>query len=162
MRGYINLFPYTMVHLNPKSFIDVFSKRIKPGRFCIEVSEQQIVGDPTRLAEAAKEFRKLGFLIAMDDIGFGRSNLETLLVLEPDVIKIDRRFIDGVSKNEPQKRMMERTLNIVRSTNAEIIAEGIEDPADYEVLKNMGVPIGQGFYWGKPAPLSESQNRRAA
>jgi EAL domain-containing protein (putative c-di-GMP-specific phosphodiesterase class I) len=161
VRCFINVFPYTLVHLSPRQFLDAFKTIPAPGRIGIEISEQQIVGDPSMLSDAAKAMKKLGFLIVMDDIGFGRSNLETFIALEPDVVKIDKRFVQGISRDANLQRFMQRTLNIMRNSGAEIIAEGIEYQEDLDVLKSMGVIYGQGFLWGKPEACQESHRKAA-
>jgi len=87
--------------------------------------------------------------ILIDDVGFGRSSLETLILLEPDLVKVDRKYVSGLS-NEPAKaRLLRRLTNVAKSLGAEIVAEGIEDRRDLPLLKDMGVNYGQGFLWGE-------------
>jgi len=96
--------------------------------------------------------------VAIDDVGFGRSSLETLILLEPDLVKVDRKYVAGLS-NEPAKaRLLRRLTNVAKSLGAEIVAEGIEDRRDLPLLKDMGVNYGQGFLWGELLqilPMSE-------
>jgi len=113
------------------------------------------------LADAAKALKNLGFLIAMDDVGFGRSNLETLIALDPNVVKIDKRFVQGIAHDPNLQRFMERTLRLIQSSGAEIVAEGIEDTEDLKTLKSMGVHLGQGFLWGKPAAFQSDIDQAA-
>ena len=89
--------------------------------------------------------------MAIDDVGFGRSCLESLIVLQPDVIKIDKRLVINISHDKSQKEMLRRLLAVVESLHTKIIAEGIETREDLETLKELGVPYGQGFLWGQPA-----------
>jgi len=65
-------------------------------------------------------------------------------------VKIDRKIINGISKDPRKCNSLERLLKIIASCKASVIAEGIETKEDLEVLRNLGVPYGQGFFLGKP------------
>ncbi|MCG3205555.1 MAG: Serine/threonine-protein kinase PknD [Elusimicrobia bacterium] len=160
--SFMNVFPSTVVQLPPEKFLEPFHGSITPGSICLEISEQQIIGDSSRLSEAAEKLKKLGFLIAMDDVGFGRSNLETFIALEPDVIKIDKRFVQGIHHDKNLQMFMKRMLNVIRNTPARIIAEGIETTDELKVLESMGITLGQGYLWGKPQNLIQSSIRPKA
>ena len=69
-------------------------------QFCIEISEQQIIGDPSYLAEPVKGFRDAGILVAIDDVGYGRSCLESMVMLEPDLVKKVEELLGDSSKGE--------------------------------------------------------------
>jgi len=117
----------------------------------VEVSEQQILGDPSYLIPVVQELKRRKIGVAIDDVGFGRSCLESLILLQPDVIKIDKRLVHHISHDKSQREMLRRLLAVVASLNTKIIAEGIETREDLETLKELGVPFGQGFLWGQPA-----------
>ncbi len=146
----VNLFPSTLVDLPTEQILedlDLDSGR----RYCIEVSEQQIIGDPSYLLEPVKMLKEAGVKVAIDDVGFGRSCLESLILLEPDIIKIDRKWVTGLGIRNPQKqRVLKRLLHVARALGSDVIAEGIESEADRDALIAMGVRFGQGWYWGKP------------
>ena len=94
-----------------------------------------------------------GILVAIDDLGFGRSSLESLIILEPDLIKIDRLYVNGIAHDKAKRRSLDRMMKILRGLNAKHIAEGIETQDDLEVLQEMGVSYGQGYLWGKPTAV---------
>lgn len=148
---YVNLFPSTMAGLQSEQFSRLFPPASLCGAYCVEVSEQQILGDPSYLLRVVQELKKRKIGVAIDDVGFGRSCLESLILLQPDVIKIDKRLVQNISHDKNQKEMLRRLLAIVESLHAKIIAEGIESREDLETLKELGVPYGQGFLWGQPA-----------
>jgi serine/threonine protein kinase len=75
--------------------------------------------------------------------------------IKAQVVKIDRRFFDGISQDPVLQRFVKRTLQVLKSVNTEIIAEGIEKQEDLEFLRSIGVDKGQGFIWGKPAQLKK-------
>ncbi|MDD5226054.1 MAG: diguanylate cyclase [Candidatus Omnitrophica bacterium] len=148
---HVNIFPSTLAELQPKQFSRLFPPVSLCGAYCVEVSEQQILGDPSYLVPAVQELKKRKISVAIDDVGFGRSCLESLIILQPDVIKIDKRLVIHISHEKSQKEILRRLLAVVESLDAKIIAEGIESREDLETLKELGVPYGQGFFWGQPA-----------
>ena len=148
---HVNLFPSTMAELQPEQFSKLFPPVSLCGSYCVEVSEQQILGDPSYLIHVVRELKKRKIGVAIDDVGFGRSCLESLIILQPDVIKIDKRLVLNISRDKNQKEMLRRLLAVVESLHAKIIAEGIESREDLETLKELGVQYGQGFLWGQPA-----------
>jgi diguanylate cyclase len=149
-RIHVNLFPSTILDTPPDRLAELFPKDVPEGVYCVELSEQQIIGEPGYLVEHIEALRKCKVLIALDDVGFGRSSLESLVVLEPDVVKIDRKWIDGVSKDSKKLRSLTRMIKIAKALGSELVAEGIESVDDLNLLKSLGVEYGQGYYWGKP------------
>ncbi|MEQ8766253.1 MAG: EAL domain-containing protein [Planctomycetota bacterium] len=150
-RRHLNVFPSTMLDVSPSRLIDSFPHERTDGSFCVEISEQQIIGDPSYLAESVSALRGEGIRIAIDDVGFGRSCLESLILLEPDIVKIDKKCVMGFSTDESRIRSLERLLRLSSSLGTEVVAEGIETREDLELLKSMGVNYGQGFLWGRPS-----------
>jgi len=148
---HVNLFPSTMAELQPKQFSGLFPPVSLCGAYCVEISEQQILGDPSYLVPVVQELKKRKIGVAIDDVGFGRSCLESLILLQPDVIKIDKRLVINISHDKSQKEMLRRLLAVVESLKTKIIVEGIETREDLETLKELGIPYGQGFLWGQPA-----------
>ena len=118
--------------------------------FCIEISEQQFIGDPACLRDHVAAFKEKGIKVSIDDVGFGRSCLETLIMLEPDVVKIDRAYVDGASRDPHKGRLLARLVEVSKALGAEIVAEGIESRDDLALLQDYGVIYGQGWLWGKP------------
>jgi diguanylate cyclase len=148
---HVNLFPSTMAEFQPEQFSRLFPPVSLCGAYCVEVSEQQILGDPSYLVRVVQELKKRKIGVAIDDVGFGRSCLESLIVLQPDVIKLDKRLVINISHDKSQKEMLRRLLAVVESLHTRIIAEGIETREDLETLKELGVLFGQGFLWGQPS-----------
>jgi diguanylate cyclase (GGDEF)-like protein len=149
MMRHINVFPTTLLSPEFQQQIDALVLENK-GDLCIEVSDQQIVGDPTYLVEPVKNLKKKGCLFALDDIGFGRSYLESVILLEPDIIKIDQRCIKGIAHDPALVRMMQRMLQMTDALKIKVIVEGIENDEDLKTLQGLGVKYGQGYALGKP------------
>ncbi len=150
MRYHVNLFPSTIIDTPIERLMQLFPADIEPNRFCVEISEQQFIGDPAYLREYVMALRKRGLLVAIDDVGFGRSSLESLIILEPDIVKIDRKYVSGVSTDEAKSYSLKRLIKVVNALGSELIAEGIEMKAEGQILLDLGVNYGQGWLWGKP------------
>jgi len=148
---HINLYPSTLLEIPLECILEELSAGGKNKNYCIELGESIIFGDTTNLVKPIEALRKAGIKIALDNVGFGRTRLESLLALEPDVIKVDKKLVIGISDSKEQLVSLKRLLKVAASLEAEVIAEGIETEKDLNVLKDLGVKYGQGFLWGKPA-----------
>ena len=126
-----------------------------PEQIVIEITENQPTADFSQLVRNAARFRRLGFTIAMDDLGEGFSSLRLWEELRPEYVKIDRHFIHNVS-GDPVKRQFLRSLrDIAAATGAQVVAEGIEREADLAVIQDLGLDLGQGYLFGRPAPVPQ-------
>lgn len=159
VRCHLNLFPSTLINIPVEHLIEEFARDPVKNRYCVEISEQQIIGDPSYLVKAVKAFKQAKVLVAIDDVGFGRSCLESLILLEPDIVKIDKRCVIGTARDKALAGSLGRILKVAESLDAEVIAEGIETQDDLDLLKELGVKYGQGFLWGKPMDLSSKVSR---
>ena len=153
-RRHLNLFPSTMIEVPGQQLIADLPDGAT-GLYCIEISEQQIIGDPSYLRPVVSAFKEAGVRIAIDDVGFGRSCMESLVLLEPDIVKIDRRCIQGIRRDRTRERSLKRLLRVAHSLDSEAVAEGIESREDLDALKDLGVRFGQGFLWGRPGQLAD-------
>jgi diguanylate cyclase (GGDEF)-like protein len=148
---HVNLFPSTIIDTPIDRLLTLFPPNRKPGSFCIEISEQQFIGDPAYLRDHVAALKENGILVAIDDVGFGRSSLESLIILEPDIVKIDRKYVSGIADEPAKARLLKRLVKVVNALGAELIAEGIERRDELDLLLEIGIEFGQGWYWGKPA-----------
>ena len=160
---HVNLFPSTLLATPIENLLSIFPEKAKAGSFCVEISEQQFIGDPSYFKDCVCALKERGILVAIDDLGFGRSAVESLIILEPDLIKIDRTYVQGISCDRAKRRSLGRMMNILDGLNAKHVAEGIETPQDLEVLREMGVDYGQGYLLGRPeAVLPRFRDRPAS
>jgi EAL domain-containing protein (putative c-di-GMP-specific phosphodiesterase class I) len=74
-----------------------------------------------------------------------------LIQLQPEVVKIDRAMIHLIADDAARRRILERMLRVVATWGAETVAEGIEREQDLQVVRDLGIPYGQGFLLGRPA-----------
>jgi diguanylate cyclase (GGDEF)-like protein len=150
-RFHFNIFPTTLLAVPVEHLLDLLPKPVPPGTFCLEISEQQIIGDPSYLLPAVQALRAAGILIAIDDVGFGSSCLESLVLLRPEIVKIDKRCVIGVPGDAARIDQLRRYVAVARTLGCTVVAEGIETAAELEVVRALGVEYGQGYFWGKPA-----------
>lgn len=124
-----------------------------PGqRIVVELTEQTQVDDYRSCRAAADRLRARGVRLAIDDLGAGYSSLQRVIALQPEIIKLDRSLIQVA---DPAGHAMVRTLvTLGQLTGATLVAEGIEDAASLGAVRELGVPLGQGFHLGRPGPLT--------
>jgi diguanylate cyclase (GGDEF)-like protein/PAS domain S-box-containing protein len=150
LRIHVNLFPSTLLNTPSDRLIELFPLDLR-SRFCVEISEQQLLGDSTNLIRPLEALRAEGISLAVDDVGFGHTVLESLVELDPEWIKIDRSRISGVGENPEMRPTLERLVSMLRPLGAELVAEGVESLADLKVVRELGISHAQGFLWGEPS-----------
>ncbi|WP_461209735.1 EAL domain-containing protein [Desulfocurvus sp. DL9XJH121] len=123
---------------------------LPPENVVIEIIESR-VRDMGALVNFIKAHRAKGFLIALDDIGAGHSNLDRIFVIKPDIIKIDRGLIKDIHKEYHKFEIARALTRLGRSIGAMIVAEGVEREEEVLRLLELGVDTFQGFYFSPPA-----------
>ena len=118
----------------------------------IELTEHDPLSDRNDLAEAFAMARRLGALVAVEDIGTGYEALEWLLSVRPEMVKLDRAFIHNIDTDEARALFVRFIGDLVDKLDAWLVAEGIETDGELEAIVRMGVPLGQGFRLGRPGP----------
>ena len=152
---FLNLSPQSLTAAAAGSLIPLgllAELAIPPARIVIELTEAWPIQDLPFLAETADQFRKLGFQIALDDLGEGFSSLRLWSELRPEYVKIDKHFIQGVSRDPVKRQFLKSLCDIAVKTGALVVGEGIELEADLAVALELGLDLGQGYLFGRPAP----------
>lgn len=126
---------------------------LSPDRVVIELTEHRPVENGELLCQTLAAFRQQGFGIAIDDLGAGYNGLKLWADLRPDYVKVDRHFIQGIDEDPGKREMLLSLLEIARGLGCRVIAEGIERAEEYRVVKEIGVSIGQGYFFARPAPI---------
>lgn len=119
-------------------------------RVVLEITEHERVLDSARVVEHLAAARAAGVRIAVDDAGSGFAGLEHILLLGPEVLKLDRTLVDGVATDTARQAMCEAMVGYCRRTGATVVAEGVETEADLGVLRELGVTHAQGYLLGRP------------
>jgi len=109
--------------------------------------------------DAAREFaqrlRKLGCAFALDDFGVGHGTFRYLRHLPVDYLKIDLQFVRDLLSDEADRDVVQAIIGVARQFEIKTIAEGVEDQATLQELHRMGVDYAQGYWIGRPIPLTE-------
>lgn len=121
----------------------------------LEITESAYADDADGLAETVEGLRRLGFKIEMDDFGSGYSSLNMITSIPIDVLKMDMEFIRNMNKDEKSLKLVELVIDISDFLNVPVIAEGVEEKAQVDILREMGCEIIQGYYFSKPVPSGE-------
>jgi EAL domain-containing protein (putative c-di-GMP-specific phosphodiesterase class I)/DNA-binding response OmpR family regulator len=124
-------------------------------RIVLELTEHVAVKNYPELLDRLDELRSRGVRIAMDDTGSGYSGLQHLLVIKPEIIKLDRALIDGIVDDPARRALASAMVSFADELGSTVVAEGIETADDLDTLRSLGVHWGQGYHLGRPAPLSD-------
>jgi EAL domain-containing protein (putative c-di-GMP-specific phosphodiesterase class I) len=116
----------------------------------VEITEHELVADGARLRATLDDLRARGARVAVDDAGAGYAGLRQLMLLRPDLIKLDRALIEDVSVDEAKQALVECFVRFAERTDAAVCAEGIESLDDLLALARLGVSYGQGYAIARP------------
>jgi len=128
---------------------------LEPDRLEIEVTESVLIEDKDRTMKILTSLRKLGVRIALDDFGTGYSSLAYLSSFPFDKIKIDRSFVQNVTRCKDTATITRIILNLATSLNMSTVAEGIEESEELDWLRGHGCSEGQGFLFSKAVSASD-------
>jgi diguanylate cyclase (GGDEF)-like protein/PAS domain S-box-containing protein len=120
------------------------------GDLCLEVTESVIMENPKRGAKVLADLREVGIRVAIDDFGTGYSSLSYLYQMSPDSIKIDRRFVDGITASEDKTAIVTAILALCKGMKLDVVAEGIETQKQMATLRDLGCEFAQGYLFSKP------------
>jgi diguanylate cyclase (GGDEF)-like protein len=131
------------------------SSGLEAGALIIEVAEQVLAARGGELARRLSELRGHGTRIAIDDFGTGYASLEHLRKLPVDVIKIDPSFVSGLCADETLTMLTATIVKLGHDLGVTVVAEGIEQPRQLELLREMGCGCGQGHLIGRPMAAAD-------
>lgn len=116
----------------------------------IELTEHEHVTHLQPIQEALALLRRAGAALALDDFGDGRSSLRLWSELRPEYVKIDKYFVQSVHLKAHKLQTLHALLRLADIFGSELIAEGVEHPEELQVLRDLGVPLAQGYLLGRP------------
>ena len=128
---------------------------LAPERLILEITEATLVADTDAIAVDVEALRLMGVHVALDDFGTGRSSLNHLGALPIDVLKLDRDFVARVDRHPRSRALCESVIAIGRALGLDVVAEGVETPAQLGVLRGLGCGFAQGFLLSRPLRLTE-------
>jgi EAL domain-containing protein (putative c-di-GMP-specific phosphodiesterase class I) len=119
-------------------------------RLTFEFTEGERSAEERHLLAIVTEYRKFGFRIALDDFGTGYSGLSRLLLLRPDIIKLDRELVRDCDMSAARRVVVAKVAALVAELGLKLVAEGVERADEVTVLRACGVRFMQGFYFARP------------
>jgi EAL domain-containing protein (putative c-di-GMP-specific phosphodiesterase class I)/GGDEF domain-containing protein len=125
--------------------------QIEPERIVIELTEHLPMFDFASVRTALTGYRSLGFQVAIDDLGEGFANFRMWSELRPQYVKADMHFVQGIDRDPLKLQFLKSIQQIARTSGSLIIAEGIETAAELEVVRDLDIPYGQGYFIARPA-----------
>ena len=123
-------------------------------RVVVEVTEHEAVADYVVMREVLDRLRDRGARIAVDDVGAGFASLRHVLMLQPDVVKLDTSLSRDVHHSPRQQRLVTALLTFAREVGCVVLAEGVETEEQLEALRELGVPLAQGWHLGVPTVVT--------
>lgn len=124
---------------------------ITPGRVVIELTENERITDLPEIHQVLAECRRRGFQIAIDDLGEGFANLRMWSELRPEYVKIDKHFVLGIAEDRIKYHFVRAMQDLAEICHASLIAEGVENEADFLCIRDMGMACAQGYFIAHPA-----------
>jgi EAL domain-containing protein (putative c-di-GMP-specific phosphodiesterase class I) len=116
----------------------------------LEITESLLLRDDDRVWDDLVELRRAGIRVAIDDFGTGYSSLSYLRHVPLDALKIDRLFTKTIASSGQQAALVDGIVRLAQTLGLEVIAEGIERPAERDLLARFGCRYGQGFLFARP------------
>ncbi|UFJ42845.1 EAL domain-containing protein [Brevibacillus humidisoli] len=149
------------INLDPRAIDDPYLLRgnlfkwldemgLSPNNIVLEVTERHAITNYRMFRKIIEEYRRKGYLIAVDDAGAGYSSLESIAEIYPDYIKLDMSLIRNIDVDTIKQALLETFVQFADKVKCQIIAEGVETERELQTLIELGVPYAQGYYVGKP------------
>jgi sensor c-di-GMP phosphodiesterase-like protein len=153
----INIMPRHMV---APGFVDqlraiAVQQRVSPRQIALEVTERDAFPDLKKAAQVIAELRDRGFTVALDDVGIGHNGLSQIQALGANVLKIDKFFVDSISRDAAAHATVEMLVRLAGELKMTVLAEGIETDEQRVALTECGVSEGQGYLVSPPLPAQK-------
>lgn len=153
----INLSPLQLFQTN---FVNdlwsvVQQYQIPPEQITLEITENVLIKDFDTVIKLLQKLKDLGFMISVDDFGTGYSSLRYLKTLPIDELKIDQSFVREIHTNANDRAIAETIISMARHLSLKVVAEGVENKEQFNLLKQQGCDCFQGYYFARPVATGE-------
>jgi len=125
----------------------------------LELTETVALDDPAMASEFSNNVRTLGCHFAIDDFGSGYTTFRNLMAIEADTIKIDGSLIEGIASDQNKQTFVRMMVDLAQTFSVETVAEMVDNRADADILRRLGVDYLQGFMFGVPSAAPSWQKR---
>ncbi len=142
--------------LSPTALRDAARRHgIDPGRLVVEITEGVLLTDLAVALQWLEEVRSHGFRIYLDDFGTGYSSLSYLKRFPVDTLKVDRAFVRDMAEDGSDRALVEAVVAMAASLGMQVVAEGVENAVQLDLLRRMNCRSAQGYFFSRPVPASE-------
>jgi EAL domain-containing protein (putative c-di-GMP-specific phosphodiesterase class I) len=151
---------YLSVNASP-ALITAWGRREIPDtipldRVVLEITEHEQIDDYDKLMETLVPLRARGLRIAIDDAGAGYSSFRHILLIKPDVIKLDISITRAIDQDSSRRALATALISFAGEIDATLVAEGVETAGELETLQDLGATLGQGYFFARPGPLAQT------
>lgn len=148
------------IHFQQQNFLESIQTILEKNNtsaqaFEIEVTERTVMNSAAETVSKLVKLKQLGFKLSIDDFGTGYSSLSYLVRFPLDVLKIDRSFIQHISSLADKQAIVDAIIQMAHRLQMKVVAEGVENGQQLEILRKMGCDYIQGYYFSKPLPMDE-------
>lgn len=150
---FVNTLPATMrdPQFRDKALIEFLDKaQVAPDRIVIEITEHLVIESYEMFRDTMHYFTALGMSFAVDDVGEGYSGLESIAKLKPSYLKIDKVLVRDVNVSPVNRSMVKALIALGHGIGAKVLAEGIQNEEEAQVLRALGIDYGQGYHLARP------------
>jgi len=126
-----------------------------PHMIVCEITETMLLHDVETAGATLHELKSIGVRVALDDFGTGYSSLTYLCRFPIDIVKVDRSFVSQLGTATPDATIVEMVVNLARTMQLDVVAEGVETERQQRLLKAIGCPLGQGYLFAKPCSAAD-------
>jgi diguanylate cyclase (GGDEF)-like protein len=126
---------------------------LAPSRLVIELTESVLAADQPAAEDVLGALRDMGVRVALDDFGTGYSSLAALRELPVDMLKVPKPFVDGRGRSQHDRALLSMIVQLGALFGLDVVAEGIERPDQFTLLRELGCELGQGYLLGRPVPI---------
>ncbi|RUS42082.1 EAL domain-containing protein [Cohnella sp. AR92] len=156
IKKFINFLPSSLYR--PSSCLEDTFRSIKdygmrPEDFVFEVVETERLDNRRHLLDVFEAYRKEGVRLAMDDVGEQFATLDAMEALRPDYVKLDRKWVTDCHRDPGKMRHIDEVQNRAARFHGVLLAEGVENEGEWRYLSRAGIPLLQGYYFGRPSPV---------
>ena len=149
---FLNCNPYLVEGQKLPVIKSIFEQsQINVSNVILEITERSAISDYKVFYEYLNRYREYGFKFAVDDVGGGYASLEAIVATKPEVVKIDRHIVNELGKDSFKRSIVKFVVAFCKENGILCVAEGIETKEDMDILIELGVDAGQGYYLSKPS-----------
>lgn len=145
---FVNVHPPDL--LDPSLYGDGSPLAKHAGRVVLEMTERASLDRLGDLGPAVADLRRLGYRVAVDDLGTGYAGLSSFTNFGPDYVKLDRSLVTGIDSNPTKRRVVHAMYSLCADLGMAVISEGVETPAEREALRPLGADFLQGYLFARP------------